>query len=131
MFKNKKLLIMWITEWILPWLVLIPGIPAIACWSKAHNIWMQYGDCPEYEKINHLFHSFYNAAMGTGGVVLLTEIGFFFVFLVRFLIRVFRKNIESNSPQQFIGLWLAPLFFIPGTLLLIFFVHVFTYGMGI
>lgn len=131
MFKDKKFTIPCLAEWIMPWLVLIPGIPAFYYFDESSQLWRKYGDGPEYEQAHELFVSFYDAAMTTGGVMIGMELLLAFVGFIWLIVSLCKKNKEAFAIIKPLILWLCPGIFVFGTLLLMLLVHTFTYGMSI
>lgn len=131
MFQNKKFTITWIAEWIMPWLVLLPGIPAIYYWGVKSQMWKQYGPSPEFESANKIFETLFGLAICTGLIVMVLE---FLLSLIGFIwlwVNVCKKEKDSYFIAHPILIWTSPWFFIPGTLFLMLFVNTFTYAMGI
>lgn len=131
MFKDKKFTIPCLAEWIMPWLVLIPGIPAFYYFNESGQLWRKYGDGPEYEQAHELFVSFYDAVMSTGVIVIFLELLLALVAFILLIISFCKKDRKPFAITKPLILWLCPGVFVFGTLLLMLFVHTFTYGMGI
>ncbi len=129
MFRDKKFTIPFIAELIMPWLILIPGIPAIIYCSKSSSSFRYDGPGPQYEAISNLFHQFYDASMTTGIIVILLELVIGLIGLIWLTIGTGKKNPNPSYTTYPLILFLCPIIF--GTLILMFFVHAFTYGMGI
>lgn len=137
MLKDKKYLILRIIEWVMPWLVLIGGIPAIYSYNKTNRLYYEYypiwsEEVPAdiamlYERMNDLFHVSYRIAMWTGVIAVAIEIIIGTIGLVTLII-----NASDKKPvKESVILWLSPFLFVAGTLLLMFIVLVFTYGIGV
>lgn len=77
MFKNRKFTVLWIAEWIMPWLVMVPGIPAIYFCQQDY-----------YE----LFEFFYSAATISALVIVILLIVISLGGFVWLWVNVFRKE---------------------------------------
>ena len=131
MLKDKKFTIPCLAEWIMPWLVLIPGIPAFYYFDQAGQLWRKYGDGSEYQQAHEQFETFYDAAMTTGGIAIFLELLLALAGFIWMIISLCKKNKEHFAIIKPLMLWLCPGAFVFGTLLLMLLVHTFTYGMSI
>ncbi len=116
MFKDKKYSILWIVELILPWLVLVFGIPAGMVFSTDRD---------------ELFRIFYGLAMGGGVVILVIEAAVGLAGFVWMTVNICRKKKEPFSIERPLMLWICSFGFIICTLLLMLFVQGITYGQGV
>lgn len=86
MFKNKKsYAICMVVETILPWLVLISGIPAMNCFWKSSNAYNSGNYGADYLHYESLFDTFYGIAMTTGFIVVIVE---WILSMISFIIMV-------------------------------------------
>ncbi len=131
MFKDKRFIIPWLAEWIMPWLVLIAGIPAFYYFNESGQLWRKYGNGPEYEQTHELFVSFYDATMNIGVIVIFLELLLALIAFILLIINIYKKNQKPFAITKPLILWLCPGVFVFGTLLLMLLVHTFTYGMSI
>lgn len=112
--------------WIMPWLVLVPGIPAIKYFAEGSRLYREAGTTAAYLRASELFDMFYNFSMYSGAVIVVLEL----LVSVTGLICLVKTRI-SKEKYNFWDVVFCPWMFVFGTLLLMFFVHTFTYGMGI
>ncbi|MEE1125906.1 MAG: hypothetical protein U0L18_08205 [Acutalibacteraceae bacterium] len=115
--KKKALSLILKIEKIIPWLVLVGGIPAICCWFGEY-----------YE----LLEIFYSIAMITGQVVLVLEfiLGIIsLILLITFIVN--KKNRCKENIILGVSSWLCSAFCMAGTFILVLLVISFTYAQGI
>ena len=114
--KNALSLILKI-EKIIPWLVLVGGIPAICCWFAGY-----------YE----LLEAFYSITMITGQAILVLEFVLGIISLILLITLIVNKN-TRNKENIILGVssWLCSAFCMAGTFILILLVISFTYAQGI
>ena len=110
----------------MPWIVLVPGIPAIRYFAEGSRLYREAGTTAEYLRASGLFDMFYNLSMCSGGAIVFLEL---LISVIGFVGLV--KICISKEKYKFWDVVFCPWFFVFGTLLLMFFVHTFTYGMGI
>ena len=110
----------------MPWLVLVPGIPAIKYFAEGSRLYREAGTTAAYLRASELFDMFYNLSMYSGTVIVALEL----LVSVMGLIGLVRSRI-SKEKYRFWDLMFCPWLCAFGTLLLMFFVLTFTYGMGI
>lgn len=115
--KKKALSLILKIEKIIPWLVLVGGIPAVCCWFGEY-----------YE----LLEIFYSIAMITGQVVLVLEfiLGIIsLILLITFIVN--KKNRCKENIILGVSSWLCSAFCMAGTFILVLLVISFTYAQGI
>lgn len=115
--------------WILPWLVLLPGFPAIHFYFRLGILFNTPGAEEAYLRAKKLFSLFYHTAIYGGAVIAVLEVIIAFCYFLTCLKLCFGKDFTSAKPYGKASLKCT--FFAFGTLLLMFFVHTFTYGMGV
>ena len=115
--------------WILPWLVLLPGFPAIHFYFKSGILFNTPGAEEAYLRVKNLFSLFYHTAIYGGAVFAALEVIMAFCYFLTYLKLCFGKDFASAKPYGKASLKCT--FFAFGTLLLMFFVHAFTYGMSV
>lgn len=115
--KKKALSLILRIEMILPWLVLVGGMPAICCWFGEY-----------YE----LLEVFYSIAMITGQAILVLEFVLGIISLIMLITLIFNKNTRYKE-NIILGVssWLCSAFCMAGTFILILLVISFTYAQGI
>ena len=118
-------------EVILPWLVLLPGIPAICYFGTGSKEYFYSGSTDKYIHLSEMFKLFYDLAMIVGIVIVILEILIGFVCIILSIINLLKyKKIDNNVKTCFV-LGVKPILYSFGTLILMFIVHAFTYGMGV
>ena len=127
MFKDKKFTIPFIAELIMPCLILIPGILAHIFYMKSYTA---YGT-PEYQTIQQLEELFYILAMGGGMLIIFLECIIGFISFVFMIINICTQKKEPYCIIKPLILWLSPLAFNFGTLILMFLVQIFTYAQSV
>lgn len=129
MFGSIKTKIALAAELIMPWLVLIGGIPAIYFWVKTGEEWRKEYNSPAYFHASDMLELFYNIAMVTGVVVIITETVIAVVSLILMIISVAKKTkCVTGTMALLFGCGVLCSF---GTVVLMFFVLIFTYAQGI
>lgn len=131
MFENKKFKALFIAEAVLPWVVSVLGGIAIAVYPSLGKYFREGLD-EEYRRACDILDFFFNCSMGYGiGLcVVLSIVGL--ISLVMMFIHLFGEKKEqkySVARPLTIFLWSALCVF--GTLVLMLFVIVFTYGQGV
>lgn len=115
--KKKALSLIFRIEMILPWLVLVGGIPAICCWFGEY-----------YE----LLEAFYSIAMITGQAVLVLELILGIISLILLITFIANKNTRcKENIISGVSSWLCSAFCMVGTFILVLLVISFTYAQGI
>lgn len=115
---------------VLPWLILLFGVPAIYFFDRSGEAYRQIGSTLEYEKYHKLFDLFYALSMGCGVFVILLEFVISAIGLSQ-MIQARSQKEDTTVIHKFRSQWLRPALYILGTLLLMLLVHTFTYGMGV
>lgn len=111
----------------MPWLVLVPGIPAIKFFHEGSRLYREAGTTAEYLRASGLFDLFYNISMYSGAVIIVLELSISLIGLIGLV-----RNWISKEKSNLWDVALCPWLFAFGTFLLMFLViHTFTYGMGI
>ncbi len=132
MFKNKRnYAICLIVETILPWFVLVCGFPAIINFDLSGDTYNGGNYGPEYLEYNSLFHLWYSIANIIGWIVVVVEWIFSMISFIVMISKITDRSREKYSVIKPLISWLYSGFCILGTLLLMLFVHTFTYGMSI
>lgn len=131
MFKDKKFTIPFIIEIVLPWLVLVFGIPAASYFTLESQSYNNGQPLDTYYQAKEMFHLFYGLAMGTGLVIIIIESIIAITAFIWMLVNICRKNKERFCIVKPLILWFCPNFFVFGTLLLMLLVQAFTYGQGV
>lgn len=131
MFKDIRFKIFFNIELIMPWLVLICGIPAIYYDNASYKEYMSAGASETYLHLDKMFDTFYYSTMSLGAIIILLELLIGFGAFILMLVNLFKKRKEKYSISRKLVLWICPLFFSIGTLILMLMVHTFTYGMGV
>lgn len=116
MSPNRKMIIVLLIETVVPWLVLVGGIPA-----------MYFYMCGPIEKLKF----FYEFAMLTGRVAMVAEFIIGTVSFVLMIVSAFCKEREKNSIIYTGLIWFYSGWCILGSGLLMFLVEIFTYGQSI
>ena len=124
--NNKKMSLL---TWILPWLVLLPGFPAIHFYFRLGILFNTTGAEEAYLRAKKLFSLFYHTAIYGGAVIAILEVILALCYFVTFIKLYIKKDFASAKPYAKSASNCT--FFVFGTLLLMFFVHTFTYGMGV
>jgi len=117
MFFNKRFTIIFCIEMLLPWLVLVCGIPAIYYYQQVNQI--------------EIMELFYTAAMVTGVVIVLIELvigGISFVWMITLL---FQNSGVKYSVSRKLVVWLCSGECVIGTLLLMLLVQGLTYAQSV
>ena len=130
-FKDKKFTIPFITGVVLPWLVLVFGIPAVRYFILAGQTYNNGNPGAEYYQADKLFEVFYGLAMGTGLVVIMIELIIAVTAFIFMIVNIFRKDKERFCIIKPFVLWLCPGVFVFGTLILMLLVQGFTYGQSV
>lgn len=130
MFKNKKFLLIFIAETIMPWIVAVFGVIASTNFFAMDQY---YRDrmMEEYEKTRDVFEIFYRLAMGYG--IGLSAVLFIvgLVALVIMITRISKKDEDKYMVTRPLVIWLWSGGCLVGTLLLMLLVFIFTYGQGV
>lgn len=113
--KNIELKIR-IIQSILPWLILICGIPAVICYA-------------EYDFVR--LEIFYKAGMLTGVLSITAELVIGVVFLVSAIVSAITKKNGKYSVWEKIGTFAYSVICVIGTLLLMLLLLGLTYGQGV
>ena len=131
MFQDIRFKVFFYIELIMPWLVLVCGIPAIYFDQKSYKEYLSSGASETYLHLDKMFDTFYYSTMSLGAIIILLELVIGFGAFLLMLVNLFKKRKEKYSISRKLVLWICPLFFSIGTLILMFLVHTFTYGMGV
>ncbi len=120
----------WKAAWIMPWLTLLSGIPAMVCFHQASRLWQEQR-MAAYETWNRLFQAFSTMTGIIGWMAILAELAVMLLGLA-LLVRTYRQPKPKRPPAGlYWGMLLCGPFFIAGTLLLMLLVRTLTYGMGV
>ncbi len=129
MFKSVKTKIALAAELIMPYLVLVSGIPAIYYWQKTGEEWRIEYNSEAYFHASEMLELFYNMAMITGVAVIIAEIIISVVSLILMIISIVKKTkCVTKTMAVLFGCGLLSSF---GTAVLMMFVLIFTYAQGI
>ena len=101
---------------LLPWLILICGIPAVICFSVC-----------DFAR----FEVFYKLGMLTGLFSMIAELAIGVACLISAIVSAITKKNGKYSIAAKIGIWLYSLVCIVGTALLMLLLQGFTYGQGV
>ena len=129
LFQSKKTEIALAAELIMPWLVLVCGIPAVYYWQKSCEEWRIEYNSEAYHQASNMLDLFFNGAMITGVTVIIAEIIIAIVSLVFMVISVIKKQ-KCITYTMLILIFIA-ISCVLGTAVLMFSVLGFTYGQGI
>lgn len=113
--KNKKSKIR-ILQSILPWLILICGIPAVVCFANWDFVRLEI---------------FYKSGMLTGVLSIIAELVIGVVFLISAIVSAINKKNGKYSVWEKIGIFAYSVICVIGTLLLMLLLLGFTYGQGV
>ncbi len=111
--KKSKILIL---QSIIPWFILICGIPAVICFA-----------IEDFTKLE-VFHQL---AMITGLSSIIIELVIGIVFFISIIVSAVTKKNGKYSIVNKIGIWVYSIVCIAGTLLLMLLLQGFTYGQGV
>ena len=129
MFGSVKTKIALAAELIMPWLVMVCGIPAIYWWGRLNEEWKTEHYSQAYYHASDLCSAFYYGAMVTGVLIMLAE-GVIamvsFVFMLKAL-----KNKEKCVTYTMVVLIVGSIICSIGTAFLMLIVLIFTYGQGV
>ena len=131
MFKEWKFGTAFALELMLPWFVLICGNPAIYWFSASSRAYREQYNGEKYKMASAMFDSCYEVAMATGWIAVVLEVLIGLVGLVLLIIALVKKPKAEYSVCRPLAMWLCSAPCAVGTLALMFFVLVFTYGMGV
>lgn len=130
MFKNKKFLLVFIIETIVPWIVAVLGFITI-CFFDDEGEYYRLKMMDEYEHAKGLFRAFFSYTMLAGGVILflLTIAGIVaFIFMIIHMVKSEKEKYSIARPL-IIGVW-SGLCSV-GTVILMLLTMAFTYGMSV
>ncbi len=127
--KRIKPQTLWKAARIMPWTILTTGIAALVCFRRYESVWRMEKEAAE--GLFRLFRMFYIFTMWGGGAVVVAEMS---VLLCGVILLICRHRCPRGERDGSDVLWrmvlLSPLFAV-GTLLLMFLVLTFSYGMGV
>ncbi len=126
----KIVKVIWRAAWIMPWLTLVSGIPAIVCFRRSSQLWRDR-QLAAYETANRLFHAFSAMTGIIGFTVILAELAVMLLGLAMLVKRRRTSPEERSSAGRYWGMLLTCPLFMAGTLLLMILVRTLTYGMGV
>lgn len=117
-------------ERILPWLVLVGGIPSIFFWNASSTAW--YADrMVEYERYSNLLEIFHTISLGTGVIVVLAEVIFGSIALVGLMVDIIKKSDSQENKAVKKRIFWSSGGLVILTLFLMLLVQGFTYGQGV
>lgn len=131
MKRDKKFIILFIVEIVLPWLVLAFGIPAIYYCHKGYQYYSGGITIEEHHYAAVMLYVFHSLSMGTGLVVILTELIIGFASFIWMIVNISQKKKERFCIIKPLVLWLCPVLFTIGTFFLMIVVSIFTYGQSV
>ena len=117
--------------WIMPWLIVGPGVLAFTYFEKAKDIYGQGGTSPEYLQTENIFDVFYKIAMFGGIGIIFLEL-FIAILGIVWVVKSFRK--KDSEKQALSRPWdmiFCPGLCIFGTIVLMFFIVACTYGQSV
>lgn len=131
MKRDKKFIILFIVEIVLPWLVLAFGIPAIYYCDRSYQYYSGGLTIEEHHYAAVMLYVFHRLSMCTGLVVILTELIIGFAAFIWMIVNISQKKKERFCIIKPLVLWLCPGLFTIGTFFLMLLVSVFTYGQSV
>ncbi len=131
MFRDWRFGTAFALEFMLPWLVMVSGFPAIYFFFEADRIYREQFDSAEYQVASGIFHSCYDMAMVTGTIVVILELLLGLVALVILIISLVKKSGVEYSICRPLTVFVCSFPCVFGSLFLMFLVNAFTYGMGV
>ncbi len=129
MFGSVKTKIALAAELIMPWLVLVGGIPAIYFWVKTGEEWQKEYNSPAYFHASDMLELFYNMAMVTGAIVIVAETIIAVVSFILMIISVIKKT--KCVTRTMAVLFVCGILCSFGTAALMLVVLILTYAQGI
>lgn len=113
--KEKTLWITIVIQTILPWLILVTGIPAMYCWITNYSVMLEI---------------FYSLAMITGQAVFILEFIIGIISLILFIVSIIKNNATQIIVLRAVS-WVYSSACMLRTFILMFLVGVFTYGQSV
>lgn len=129
MFGSIKTKIALAAELIMPWLVMVCGIPAFYWWDKLHKEWNIEHYSQAYYHASDMCSAFYYGAMFIGVAVMLAE-GVIAIVSFVFMLKAL-KNKEKCVVNTMVALIIGSVICSFGTAILMILVLAFTYGQGV
>ncbi len=131
MFKEWKYSTVFSLELMIPWFVPVSGVPAIYWFFESGRAYREQYDGSRYKVASGLFDAFYGTAMVTGWVAVALELVIGIAAFVMLIYALVKKPKERYCVCRPLTLWGCSVPCVFGTLELMFWVHAFTYGMGV